>query len=55
MRVLVVDAYPAAHPYAAVVRQAIEMLEKQDNQVDYLSLVSDEFSTAMTADERAAY
>jgi len=55
MRVLVVDAYPAAHPDAAVVRQAIEMLEKQDNQVDYLSLVSDEFSTAMTADERAAY
>ena len=55
MRVLVVDAYPATHPDAAIVGEAVAMLETQGNQVDYLSLVIDEFGTTMTAEERTAY
>ena len=55
MRVLVVDAYPASHPDAGIVGQAVAVLEGQGNQVDYLALSADAFATTMSASERAAY
>jgi NAD(P)H dehydrogenase (quinone) len=55
MRVLVVNAYPAAHADSSIVQQAIDMLHAQGHEIEHLSLEADEFATMMTAQERTAY